>query len=135
MKKRSRVLRKKKRSNPNQMQLWQGARSNETGELLAAPILRFQCLEQKEENREAQLHAHESGETWIGHRPEIVAVEQLPFLSVRREERLYSRSRTEVSDSRKAKTHPLHKPQRMRHPTSTAPTKGNAEASIVQENA
>jgi hypothetical protein len=71
----SRTPRKKKRSNPNQMHLWQGTLNNET-----APILRFQCLEQEEENRETSLHAHESGETRIGHRPETVAVEQLPFL-------------------------------------------------------
>src|SRR5580658_6861139 len=95
-------------------------------ELLATPILRFQCLEQAEENRETQLHAHESGETWTGHPPEIVAVEQLPFLSVSREGFVHTRSRTEVTDrceenrkkttEEKAKTHPLQKPQRVRHP-------------------
>jgi len=61
-------------------------------------------LEQEEENRETQLHAHESGETRTGRRPEIVAVEQLPFLSVRREEHLYIRSRTEVAGERQRRT-------------------------------
>jgi hypothetical protein len=90
-------------------------------------------LEQEEENREAQLHAHESGETWTGHRPEIVAVEQLPFLSVSQEGFVHTRSRTEVMDrceeNREKRTEKKRRrtlcTQRVRHPTSTASTKGN----------
>jgi REP element-mobilizing transposase RayT len=49
--------------------------------VLAASLLRFQRLESKEEDRETQLHARESGQEKAGGESEGLAVEQLRVLS------------------------------------------------------
>ena len=51
---------------------------------LAKKVLRFQRVEQEEEDRKTELHAHEPRETRAGDASEIVGVEQLQVLSVRR---------------------------------------------------
>jgi hypothetical protein len=65
------------------------ARSN-AAQFLAEEVLRFQRVEQEEENEEAELHAHESGEARIGNGCEVMGVEQLPVLSVWRKERVHA---------------------------------------------
>lgn len=50
---------------------------------LAGAILRFQCLDGEEANREASIHPSESGEARIGDFPGTVALEQLSLLPVR----------------------------------------------------
>ena len=65
-------------------------------QFLAAALLRFQRVEREEEDRETELHAHESGETRVGGRAAVVDVEQLPVLSVWGEECVYAGSGTGV---------------------------------------
>jgi hypothetical protein len=80
-----------------------------------------QCVEQEEENRETQLHAHESGETWMvidrncGRGAAIVSISTARRTPVHPIENRSSR--------RKAKTHPLQKTAQDAAPrTSTAST-------------
>ena len=57
-----------------------GIAASGTPRLLAAAFLRFQCVEQKKEDRETQLHAQESGQARTGRVPRRLAVEQLLVL-------------------------------------------------------
>ena len=51
---------------------------------LGASLLRLQCLDRAQAHREAALHASQSREARLGARAGSVALEQLPFLCLRR---------------------------------------------------
>ena len=54
--------------------------------VLAATVLRFQCVEREEKEREDELHAFQSGEERAGDTSEGLALEQLWFLFQNRNE-------------------------------------------------
>ena len=62
----SRRLRRKKRAPAAQLNLSFARRRRFAAAFLAAPLLRFQCVESEEESRKTSLHAHESAEKKIG---------------------------------------------------------------------
>jgi hypothetical protein len=55
-----------------------------TAKVLAAEILRLQCVQRAEDQGEAGLHPHEPGEEEVGDAPQGLAVEQLGVLCKRR---------------------------------------------------
>jgi hypothetical protein len=57
---------------------------------LATALLRFQCLESKQESRKTSLHAHESAQKKIGRSSPRLALEQL-FLLLKSQKRIDSR--------------------------------------------
>ena len=57
-----------------------GSSCAEIPTVLAAAVLRLQCVEREEEERENELHAFQSGEERIGDASEGLALEQLRFL-------------------------------------------------------
>src|SRR5665213_3183028 len=63
---------------------------------LAAPLLRFQCLESEEEGRKTSLYAHESAQKKTGRASARLALEQLCFLR-RLEKRLDPRRSSPLS--------------------------------------
>jgi hypothetical protein len=48
--------------------------------VLAATVLRFQCVEREEKEREDELHTFQSGKERAGNASERLALEQLRFL-------------------------------------------------------
>ena len=63
-----------------------GSSRAEIPTVLAATILRFQCVERKEKEREDELHALQSGEERISGASEGLGLEQLWFLFQNRDE-------------------------------------------------
>ena len=57
-----------------------GSSCAEIPTVLAAAVLRFQCVEREEEERENELHAFQSGEERVGGTSARLVMEQLRFL-------------------------------------------------------
>jgi hypothetical protein len=88
-------------------------------------------VECEEGDREAELHAQESGETRVGGGA-AVGVEQLPVLSVWGKERMYAGSGTEVGARRDGRYDAASKPApspaaRVRHPENLGVRLGGVE--------
>ena len=77
----ARKLRKRrKRVNAEQMQLPFGGYGGTAAGVLASTVLRFQCVQSWEENREVELHARKSGDSRVSETSERLGMEQLGFL-------------------------------------------------------
>ena len=87
--------------------------------VLAASVLRLQRVELEEKEREAELHAFQSGEARAGQTSQGVVVEQLRVLLERDREWVSAESGLEAGQGgrQKRKTHPSEK-RRVRHPLS-----------------
>jgi hypothetical protein len=96
--------------------------------VLAATILRFQCVERKEKERKDELHAFQSGEERTGKASEGLALEQLRFLFQDRNE--FVRAESGVGgENERLKTIQEHVKTRTLHtPKDSAPPR----VSIVQ---
>jgi hypothetical protein len=97
-----------------------GSSPAEIPTVLAATVLRFQCVELEEKEREDELHAFQSGEERAGDASERLALEQLRFLFQNRNELVRAESGVEAEKLKsgknlklKSKPEPfLHEPQK-----------------------
>jgi hypothetical protein len=99
-----------------------GSSRAETPTVLAATVLRFQCVEREEKEREDELHAFQSGEARVGDTSEGLALEQLRFLLQDKNEFVRAESGVEAEKLKSVKEQELKsKPEpftlrRVRHP-------------------
>jgi hypothetical protein len=99
-----------------------GSSRAETPTVLAATVLRFQCVEREEKEREDELYAFQSGEARAGDTSEGLALEQLRFLLQDRNEFVRAESGVEAEKLKSVKEQELKsKPEpftlrRVRHP-------------------
>jgi len=100
-----------------------GGRSGaEIPTVLAATVLRLQCVEREEKEREDELHAFQSGEERTGNASEGLDLEQLWFLFQSWNEFVRAESGVEAEKLKSAKELELKSkpepftPRRVRHP-------------------
>ena len=103
-----------------------GSPGAETPTVLAATVLRLQCVEREEKEREDELHAFQSGEERAGDTSEGVALEQLRFLLQDRREFVRAESGVEAENESlktiqkqvKIRTFSAQTAEKIRHPAS-----------------